>query len=253
MRWFVPVSLLVLALAAVAQPVSAQVSIIERDPMDLGTDQLSALRSVGEDMLYPPHYPDYWMDIGGSFPVGALEDSDLDPGLLLRFSHQFWRRESLGLVGSLGFHFQNDTYFNEAQEEASVIGGDELWRAYIATPATIEVQVAVPQIAGVSPFVSFGPGVVWSHHNLTTSAVNNGVGDADTVLFIGPGGEQGISPYVIETSTHFNLGWAARAGLQFRVSNASHPLYLRLVASGTTYYHHKAPRTLIGAAFSLGR
>ena len=272
MRRFLPVALVALALLASVAPVGAQTSIIDRPPMDLGADQIGVLRQAGDDLLYPAHQVNWWFDAGSTFPVGNLKDRDIDPGLLLRFNQTFWRQGSLSMFGSVGALFGNDSYFNEAQNAIAAgapispdpsfpySGVDIQSRYFWMVPATVNLAVALPIAESVSPFFAIGPGVVWTHESLVTSAVNNGAGGTTVIgggetdpLIIGPGGEQGISPYAIRTQSKFNLGWDARAGVGFKVGHGERPLWIRGVVSGSTYYTHTAPSTNLGFALSFGR
>jgi len=270
MRRFLPVFLVALALAASA-PAGAQPSIVDRPPMDLGSDQATALTQIGHDLIGKPHYTRWWFDGGVSYPIGNLQDNNVDPGLLLRVNHQFWNHESLGLVGSAAMHWGQDSYFNDQQEEIArqaPISGDLSFpysgvdiqtRYFTATPVILAMQFQPQVTKSMKPFFALGPGVVFSHFSEVTSAVNNGVGsvslgDTTGVLIIGPGGEQGISPYAIRTRSRMSVGWEAKAGIGFKVGDdPEHPLWMRIVATGTTYYVHTAPRTLLGFVASFGR
>jgi hypothetical protein len=267
MRLFLPVSLLAIALAT-ALPCGAEVSVLDRPPMDLGADQTGTISQIGQDILSPPHFTHWWFDAGVSYPMGTLKRSNVDPGLLLRVNHQILKRDALGVVGSVAVHFGDDSYFNDAQEElartAPVVpfgysGVDIQSRYYIVTPMILALQVQPPISPTLSPFFSFGPGVIWSHSSEVTSAVNAGVGSVSLgggegdSMSIGPGGEQGISPYGIRTRTRFNLGWEAKAGIGFRMTGGDTPLWMRLAVTGTTYYTHTSPRTLLGFVASFGR
>jgi len=267
MRRIFPATLIALALAAMVAPAGASESIVDRPPMDLGSNQTGTLTQVSQDLLdYSPVRP-WWFDAGVSYPTGTLQDSNVDPGLLLRFNHELWKDESLAIVGSLGFYFGNDSYFNDAQEEIALnapittsgySGIDIQSRYYMATPAMLSLQIAPFSDGSISPVFALGPGIVWSHESTVTSAVNNGVGsvsllDTTNPLITGPYGEQEISPYGVRSRTAFNLGWEAKAGIGFRMSSGPEPLWMRLVATGTTYYVHTAPRTLLGFAASFSR
>ncbi len=266
MRRFLPVSLFVLALAA-ASPCGAEVTVLERPPMDLGSDQPGILGQVGRDLVSPPTFTRWWFDAGVSYPIATLKRDNVDPGLLLRVNHQIYQRDMFGIVGSVGLHFGEDSYFNDQQEEmartAPIVpfgysGVDIKSRYYLVTPMILALQVQPNFSPSLSPFFSLGPGVIWSHSSEVTSAVNSGVGsvslgDSTGALSIGPGGEQGISPYAIRTRTRFNLGWEAKAGIGFKMTSGPNPLWMRLAATGTTYYHHTSPRTLLGFVGSFGR
>jgi hypothetical protein len=266
MRRFLPVSLFALALAA-APPANAEVSVVDRPPMDLGSDQTGTIHQIGADLTNPPGYTHWWFDAGVSYPVGTLKNDNVDAGLLLRVNHQILKRDALGVVGSVGVHFGEDSYFNDAQNElartAPVVpfgwsGVDIRSRYYMVTPAILALQVEPDISPRLSPFFSLGPGVVWSHSAEITSAVNSGVGsvslgDTTGTLLIGQGGEQGISPYAIRTRTRFSLGWEAKAGIGFQMTSGPDPLWMRLAVTGTTYYIHTSPRTLLGFVASFGR
>ena len=272
MRRFLSVAVVALALGAFAAQASAQTtSTIDRPPMDLGADQIGTLRTFGQSMLYPPHQVNNWFDVGTSYPVGNLQDRNIDPGLLLRFNQVFWRSDVFSMFGSVGALFGNDSYFNDAQNAiaaAAPISPDPLQpysgvdvqsRYFWMVPATVNLALDLPIAESVNPFFAIGPGVVWTHESLVTSAVNNGVGSTDLSpgsedpLIIGPNGEQGISPYAIRTQSKFNLGWDARAGIGFKVGQGERPLWIRGVVSGSTYYTHTAPSTNMGFALSFGR
>jgi hypothetical protein len=267
MRRFLPVCLVALALIALAAPAGAQTTIIDRPPMDLGADQIGTIRTVGDDLLYPDDGVRTWFDVGGTYPVGNLKDRNIDPGLLVRFNQSFWNDGSLSMFGSVGALFGNDSYFNDAQNAiaaaappspdplAPYTGIDIQSRYFWMIPATINLAVALPIAESVSPFFAFGPGVVWTHESVVTSAVNNGVGSTGEdpeVLIIGPGGEQGISPYAIRSESKFNLGWDARAGIGFK-TGGNRTNWIRAVVSGSTYYSHTVPSTNLGFALSFGR
>lgn len=265
MRRLVTLASLVLACAAF-HPAFGQ-SIVDRPPMDLGANQVGTLTDMSQDLLMPRHQQTWWFDAGVSYPVGTLHKSSIRPGLLLRVNHQIWERDALAVVGSAGVLFGNDSYFNDIANDAAfnapVVIGNTTFSGtvvnqhyYMATPMTMEVQIMPPVSGTVRPFFSLGPGAIWSHENYTWSAVNNGVGsvslgDTTGVLLTGPGGEQGISPFGVRTRTRFNVGWNARAGVGFRLSSGENPLWMRLVASGTTFYEHTAPRTILGFAASF--
>jgi len=264
MRRLLGFATFLLALSA-ARPAGAE-SIVDRQPMDLGSNQAGTLNDMGADLLTPPHKQTWWFDAGVSYPISQLHKDNIRPGMLLRVNHQIWERDALGIVGSAGVLFGDDAYANDIANEAAFnapivpfgySGVDITTRTYMATPMTLELQIMPPVSGTFRPFASLGPGVVWSHESRVTSAVNAGVGSVvslgDTLgtLVIGQGGEQGISPYAIRTRTQFNLGWTARAGLGFRLTNGENPLWMRLVASGSTYYEHAAPRTLLGFAASF--
>ena len=277
MRRFLRVALVAVALGAVVSPVSAQSdsdseSIIDRPPMDLGADQIGTLRQFGRDLLYPERVVKNWFDVGAAYPVGNLEERNIDPGLLVRFNQRFWGDGAFNMFGSIGALFGNDSYFNDQQNAiaaAAPISNDPLnpysgvdiqSRYFYMVPATVNLSFDLPIAETVAPFVALGPGVVWTHESVVTSAVNNGVGTTelgfgnDDPLIIGPGGEQGISPYAIRTQSKFNLGWDARAGIGFAFdTDADRPLWVRGVISASTYYTHTAPSTNVGFALSFGR
>lgn len=270
MRRFLPVALVALALTAPVAPAWAQTSIIDRPPMDLGADQIGVLRQIADDVLYPQHQINTWFDAGSTWPVGNLKDRNIDPGLLLRFNQTFWRDDMLSMFGSVGALFGNDSYFNDQQNAIAAAappspdplnpytGIDIQSRYFWMVPATVNLAVSLPVAESVSPFFAIGPGVVWTHESVVTSAVNNGVGtivlgsDEDP-LIIGPGGEQGISPYAIRSQSKFNLGWDARAGIGVRAGQGERPTWIRAVVSGSTYYTHTRPSTNLGFALSFGR
>ena len=269
MRRFLPVSLVALALWAAA-PAGAQTSIVDQPPMDLGSDQTAALNQIGHHLIGKPHYTRWWFDGGVSYPVGNLQDNNVDPGLLLRVNNTFWKSGLFALNGSAAMHWGQDSYFNDQQEEIArnapiavpgynYSGVDIQTRYFTATPVMLGLQVQPNITESVHPFFSLGPGVVFSHFSEVTSAVNNGVGsvslgDTTGVLIIGPGGEQGISPYAIRTRSRMSVGWEAKAGIGFKVGDdPQHPLWMRIAATGTTYYVHTAPRTLLGFVASFGR
>ena len=269
MRRFLPVSLVALALWAAA-PAGAQTSIVDRPPMDLGSDQATAISQIGRDLIGRPHYTRWWFDGGVSYPIGNLQDNNVDPGLLLRVNHHFYKHGAFGVVGSAAMHWGQDSYFNDAQEEIArnapiatpdfpYSGVDIRTRYFTATPVMASLQFEPEVGSSMKPFFALGPGVVWSHFSEVTSAVNNGVGsvslgDSIGTLIIGPGGEQGISPYAIRTRTRMSVGWEAKAGIGFKVgTDPERPLWMRIVATGTTYYVHTAPRTILGFVASFGR
>lgn len=270
MRRLLP-ALLAVASVLSALPASAQstISIIDRPPMDVGANQVGSLQLIQQDMLYPIHRITNWWEVGMAYPTGTLNNQNLQPGLLIRANQEFWSNQgSLSAVASLGILFANDSYFNDAQEDIAFgtppaspldpfypyTGVDIQSRYFWSVPAMMDLQLAPTIDESIQPYFSIGPGVVWSHTSEITSAVNNGVGaDSDTGLVVGPGGEQGISPYAIRTRTMFNLGWDAKAGIGFRVSSGVRPLWVRAQISGVTYYHHTAPRTLLGFSASFGR
>jgi hypothetical protein len=217
------------------------------------------------------HQINWWFDAGTTFPVGNLKDRNIDPGLLVRFNQTFWRDGSLSMFGSVGALFGNDSYFNDAQNAIAAgapISDDPLFpysgvdiqsRYFWMVPATVNLAVSLPIAESVSPFFAIGPGVVWTHDAEVTSAVNNGAGGTTVLgpdpdpLFIGPGGEQGISPYAIRTQSKFNLGWDARVGVGVKAGHGERPLWVRAVVSGSTYYTHTAPSTNLGFALSFGK
>jgi hypothetical protein len=273
MRRFLPVSLAAVALVALIGPAGAQTSIIDRPPMDLGADQIGVLQRAGEDMLFPERTVDSWFDAGTSFPVGNLKDRNIDPGLLIRFNDTFWRDGSLSMFGSVGALFGNDSYFNDAQDAIyastpPVSPGDPFYpytgvdiqsRYFWMVPMTVNLALALPVAESVSPFVAFGPGVTFTHESIVTSAVNNGLGDqilgdaeADPVE-LGPGGEQGISPYAVRTVNQFHPGFDLRGGIGFKAGSGDRPMWIRGVVSASTYYNHSHPSTNLGFALSFGR
>jgi opacity protein-like surface antigen len=247
---------MVLALAAAA-PAGAQQTILERPPMELGVDQAGVLQNFANDLLFPPHEVNSWFEFGVSYPQGTLSDENWDAGLLLRAHHRFWHSDVLGLTGSFGVNFANDSYFNDAQDDfgnAAGSGASTQTRHYYAWPAMVNLDFS-PEIGdGFEPILSAGPGVVWSSEALITNGIGSGVNynDLDT-LVIGPGGEQGVSPYDIKTRTRFNLGWNARLGVGMKVGRGDRPLWARAAISGLTWYQHTAPRTMLGFTMSLGR
>ena len=269
MRRFLPVFLIAIALATSA-PAGAEVTILNRPPMDLGADHTGTIAQIGTDMISPKRYTTWWFDAGVSYPIGNLQDNNVDPGLLLRINNQFWKSDMLGLVGSAAIHWGQDSYFNDQQNELAhnapiatpdfpYSGVDIKTRHYMATPVMLSLQVE-PDLNSLKPFFALGPGVVFSHESEITSAVNNGaggsvsLGDTTGVLYIGPGGEQEISPYAIRSRTRMSVGWEAKAGLGFKVgTDPERPLWVRAVVTGTTYYTHTAPRTLLGFVASFGR
>jgi hypothetical protein len=272
MRRLLPACLVALALAVSVAPVHAQSTILDRKPMDVGADQVGALRQVSQDMLYPYRYPKLWFDAGIAYPVGNLQDRNIDPGLMLRFNQTFWHSGTLSAYGSVGAMFGNDSYFNDAQnaiaaaapistDSSNTYSGVDIQSRYFwMVPATVNGQFALKLNDGIDLSIAAGPGVVWTHESYITSAVNNGVG-TQTVgtggeidpLVTGPGGEQEISPYAIRSSSKFNLGWDARAGVGFRVGKGDRPMWMRLMVGGTTYYTHTAPSTNMAFALSFGR
>jgi hypothetical protein len=271
MRRLLPASLLALALTVLVTPASAEVTILERKPMDLGADQVGAIRDINADMIYDYRQPNLWIDLGAAYPVGNLADRNIDPGLLVRVNETFWRGGGiLSAYGSVGAMFGNDSYFNDAQDEIAqnapvnptgfYSGVDIQSRYFWMVPATINGQVALHIDDGVDLALAAGPGVVWTHESMITSAVNNGVGSQtlgedgfEDPVIIGPGGEQGISPYAIRSESNFNLGWDARAGIGFRASSGPRPMWIRGTVSASTYYAHTAPSTNLGFALSFGR
>ena len=272
MRRLLPACLVALALTVSVTPAFAQSTILDRKPMDLGADQVGVIRQISQDMLYPYRYVNTWVDIGAAYPIGNRADRNIDPGLLLRVNQTFWRSGVLSAYGSVGAMFGNDSYFNDAQDaiaQAAPIstdssnaysGVDIQSRYFWMVPATINGQFALQLDDGLDLALAAGPGVVWTHESVVTSAVNNGVGSQtlgrdgiDDPLIIGPGGEQGISPYAIRTQSNFNLGWDARAGLGIRAGHGSRPMWIRATVSGSTYYSHTRPSTNLGFALSFGR
>ena len=246
----------VLTLAAAA-PAVAEVDILNRPPMDLGADQAGTLQTVVSDLLYPAHQVSNWFEFGVSYPQGTLGDENWDAGLLLRVHKTFWHQDNLGLTGSFGVNFANDSYFNDSNDDfgnAAGSGAITQTRHYYAWPAMVNLDFQPKIGSGFQPILSAGPGVVWSSEALITNGIGTGVnnGSLDT-LIIGPGGEQGISPIDIKTRTRFNLGWNARAGVGFRVGEGDRPLWMRATISGLTWYQHTAPRTMLGFTASLGR
>lgn len=270
MRRLLPACLVALALTVTVAPAFAQSTILDRKPMDLGADQAGAIRQVSQDLLYPYRHVNLWIDLGVAYPVGNLADRNIDPGMMLRFNQTFWRSGPLSAYGSVGAMFGNDSYFNDAQDaiaQAAPIstvgaysGVDIQSRYFWMVPATINGQFALKIDDGLDLALAAGPGVVWTHESMITSAVNNGVGSQtlgedgiEDPLIIGPGGEQGISPYAIRSQSNFNLGWDARVGLGFRAGHGSRPMWIRGTISGTTYYEHTHPSTNLGFALSFGR
>ena len=275
MRRISLVTLIALALAAAVAPAGAsdsgtneaatKTSIVDRPPMDVGADQTNTIARIREDLMDAPHSNNWWFDAGVSYPTGTLQDDNVDPGMLLRVNHQIWRGGSFGIVGSLGAYFGKDSYFNDAQEEIAFnapitvngySGVDIQSRYYNAVPAMLSLQFAPFGDGSIHPVIALGPGVVWAHSDVVTSAVNNGVGSVSLgepldPLVTGPGGEQGISPYGIRTRTTFSPAWEAKLGLGFRMTSGPQPLFMRIIATGTTYYNHTAPRTLLGFAASF--
>src|SRR5262245_26063045 len=92
----------VLALAVMSSPAWAQGDLSTQPPMDLGADHAGTIRTVSMNLANPPHVINWWFDAGMSYPIGELQDANIDPGLLLRVNNVVWRRDALGLVGSLG-------------------------------------------------------------------------------------------------------------------------------------------------------
>jgi len=259
-----------LALTVPVATASAQTSTIDRKPMDVGNDQIGAIAGMGAIMEYPYHYVNDWWDVGLSYPVGNLKDRSIDPGLLIRANHTFWRDDALSMYGSVGALFGNDSYFNDAQNAIAYnapvnpsgyySGVDIQSRYFWMVPATVNMQLGIDIDEGSEVVLAAGPGVVWTHESIVTSAVNNGVGSQtlgengwEDPVVIGPGGEQGISPYAIRSESKFNLGWDARAGFGFKAGKGERPLWLRATVSGTTYYTHTRPSTNLGFALSFGR
>jgi len=254
MRRLLPACLVALALTVSVAPAHAQSTILDRKPMDVGADQIGTIRQVSQDMLYPYRYPKLWFDVGVAYPVGNLQDRNIDPGLLLRFNQTFWYSGALSAYGSVGAMFGNDSYFNDAQNAIAAAapvstdplntysGVDIKSRYFWMVPATVNGQFALKLDDGVDLSIAAGPGVVWTHESYITSRVNNGVGS-----------EQEIEPYAIRSSSKFNLGWDARGGVGFRVGKGDRPMWMRLMVSGTTYYAHTAPSTNMGFALSFGR
>ncbi len=273
MRRLLPACLMALALTVPVASAAEQTTIIDLKPMDVGADQAGAIRQLGRHMLYPYRYVNSWVDLGAAYPIGNLADRNIDPGLLIRFNQTFWRSGSaLSAYGSVGAMFGNDSYFNDAQNAIAAAapintsgtstysGVDVQSRYFWMVPATINGQFALQLDEGLDLALAAGPGVVWTHESMITSAVNNGVGSQtlgsegiDDPLIIGPGGEQGISPYAIRSQSNFNLGWDARAGLGWRAGSGSRPMWIRATVSGTTYYTHTHPSTNLGFALSFGR
>ena len=277
MRRISLVTLIALALAAAVAPAGAsdsgtneagtKASIVDRPPMDVGADQTNTIARIREDLMNAPHSNNWWFDAGVSYPTGTLKDNNVDPGMLLRVNHQIYRDGSFGIVGSLGAYFGKDSYFNDAQEEiafnapittdsSGYSGVDIQSRYYNAVPAMLMMQFAPFGGGSIHPVIALGPGVVWAHSDVVTSAVNNGVGTVSLLdplvpIVPGPGSPQGISPYAIRTRTTFSPAWEAKIGLGFRMTSGPQPLWMRLIATGTTYYNHTAPRTLLGFAASF--
>ncbi len=283
MRRFLPVALVAVALGACVgvtsaavqtnEPYTSQTGVINRPPMDVGADQIGTIRLVGQDILYPVHRINTWFDTGVAYPIGNLQDRNIDPGLLLRFNQVIWRSEDdvLSAFGSVGAMFGNDSYFNDQQNAIAAAqppadptfpytGVDIQSRYFWMVPATMNLGFNLPIAESIAPFIAVGPGVVWTHESLITSAVNNGAGGTTTIggsdldpMTIGPGGEQGISPYAIRTQSKFNLGWDARGGIGFKAGHGERPLWIRAVVSASTYYEHTAPSTNLGFGLSFGR
>ncbi len=191
MRRLLPACLVALALTVSVAPVHAQSTILDRKPMDVGADQVGAIRQLSQDMLYPYRYPKLWFDAGIAYPVGNLQDRNIDPGLMLRFNQTFWYSGSLSAYGSVGAMFGNDSYFNDAQNAIAAAapistdpnntysGVDIQSRYFWMVPATVNGQFALKLDDGMDLSIAAGPGVVWTHESYITSAVNNGVGSAD--------------------------------------------------------------------------
>ncbi len=264
MRRALPAVFTVLALVLAAAPASAQQpDIRSRPPMELGADQTGVLQTLANDMLSPPHEVNSWFEFGVSYPQSTLNDENWDAGLLLRFHKRIWHDDLLGLTGSFGVNFSNDSYFNDTQDDyGNAVGAGAITqtRHYYAWPAMMNLEFSPKLGDNFQPILSAGPGVVWSSEALITNAINSGVGSTSTgtgafedSMATGPGGEQGISPFDIKTRTRFNLGWNARVGLGMQVGKGNRPLWARATVSGLTWYQHTAPRTMLGFTLSLGR
>ena len=272
MRRLLPACLVALALAVSVAPVHAQSTILDRKPMDVGADQVGAIRQLSQDMLYPYRYPKLWFDVGVAYPVGNLQDRNIDPGLMLRFNQTFWHSDALSAYGSVGAMFGNDSYFNDAQNAiaaAAPISTDpqqhvQRRRHPVALlldgagdgerPVRAQVRRRHRPVDRGRPRRRVDARVV--HHERGEQRRRQpdlGPGGETDPLVTGPGGEQEISPYAIRSSSKFNLGWDARGGLGFRVGKGDRPMWARLMFGGTTYYTHTAPSTNMAFAVSFGR
>jgi len=100
----------------VARPAGAE-SIVDRQPMDLGSNQAGTLNDMGQDLVTPAHRQTWWFDAGVSYPVSQLHKDNIRPGMLVRVNHQIWERDALGVVGSAGVLFGDDSYANDIANE----------------------------------------------------------------------------------------------------------------------------------------
>jgi hypothetical protein len=252
--WLI-LSLLVASAVVIAGPAAAQSG-------GYGNSDQAVITSTITTSLAPaPHQrPDQWLDVGTVLPIGDFKARNYTAGFGLRFSQEFLQKSSYSLLGSLGFNWVNNTYFNEDQTDANFARPLGQQQGPVASykwwgiPYSMEIQWEPTGNSPNSIFFSAGPSgqITRESKVLQESVLYSGEGGDSLGLPVFISGEA-LSATQAINKTHFNLGYVLHAGFRGRVGGGYNPLYMRLVVGWNAWYERSAPVSLITVALSFGR
>jgi hypothetical protein len=225
------------------------------------SDQAQMMSTMGASLAPEPHHrPAQWLDVGISLPIAEFNSRGWDPGFTLRWSHEFLQRDSYSILGSLGFNWNNETHFNEAQTNQNFqrpLGtqqGPVESLKWWGVPYSFELQWEPTGTKPNSFFVSLGPAGQVTRESKVLQ---------ESVLFSAEGGDSLVVPIIIQgealsatqaiNKTKFNPGYVVHAGFRGRVGGGKNPLYMRIIGGWNVWYERGAPISLITAALSFGR
>ncbi len=230
-----------------------------RDPYQT-SDMLGMLGSVArQDSMRGTLHPTFWLDIGAAIPVSSFQDRDWTNGFVLQLGHEIWTSGIIGVDGRLGFFFNENSSFNEAQTDSYYSAGP----GFAGTPVVSQRHLLVPfsvevKLEGTnpsfSPFVAAGPSINWSRE--TTAYQDSTI--VLPVAIIGddwPTDDPGFIPtpgaltaHSVKNNTKIHPGYGARGGIRFRFANSA----ARLMVSLNSWYERSHPISVVGAYISFG-
>jgi hypothetical protein len=205
--------------------------------------------------------PTFWFDIGANFPMATFQDRQWTNGFSLQVGSRFWSSGGLFNVdGVLGVFLNEDSRFNEGQTQDFYYAGPSLSNGgpveshkHLLVPFSVELNLEGTN-PDFSPFGSIGPSINWSRE---TTVWQDSTLITQEQFFIDnwPTDDYGYLPHPGALTAHsaknitkFHPGYAARAGLRFRLANSQ----ARLMATLNTWYERSHPLTTLGAFFSFG-
>ncbi len=256
-RPWLTLSGLVAILALTALPAAGQ---------GTGFDQVQILSHMANGLPEPVDHNRQWLEFGVALPVTTFDDRGWDPGLLVRWSQEVWTEGPVGLVGSVGLGFNDNSRFNEAQvdqafetplDSASLSAVSVLRHQHVLLPMAIELQFEPTRMSDFSPFLAGGPAIQYTHETITRErwyAVSypNFTSFAVPISTYSPSAPGLVADRYVD-KTHFHVGYQARAGFRANIGTKGHPLHMRLTASLNTWFEHDRPVSLVGGALSFGR